>query len=173
MYLEYLILFTDYFKSLNKRNFIYEFVIPFLIGLCIFSLLMFGKTTNATIVFKDNAINLLGILAGFSTAIITILITGSSKSLNEIKKVNTEINIGGKQISLFRLLLINFTYSVITEIFLLIFCLTYPIFLENFEFSKGLKCIAFSTLAFWVIHILFLTIRNLTDFYLTITRDEK
>lgn len=173
MYLEFFILIFDYYKTLNKRVLIYEWILPILFGTFILILLTNGNSTSATKIFKDNSINLLGILAGFSITIITILTTGQSRNLEEIKKKETNFIINKKKISLFRLLLINFTYSVILESFLIIFCLTYPIILENSNFTKDQKYIVFSILVTVIIHLLLLTIRNLTDFYLIITKTEK
>jgi hypothetical protein len=173
MYLEFFILIADYFKSLNKRVALYEWIFPLFFGVCIFTILFYGENSSATKVFKDNSINLLGILAGFSITIITILTTGHSKNLENIKKKMTTVKIGKNTISLFQLLLINFTYSVILETFLIIFCLTYPIFLSNFIVPLIPKIVIFSVLVFLIVHVLLLTIRNLTDFYLIITRPEK
>lgn len=170
MYLEFFILIADYFRTLNKRIAVYEWVLPSILGVAIFSLLYFGSDVRATKVFKDNSINLLGILSGFSITIITILTTGHSCNLERIKKKKTNVEIGDKKISLYRLLLINFTYSVILEAFLIIFCLTYPLIISNFKIPNLGKYIVFSVLVFLIIHVLLLTIRNLTDFYLIITR---
>jgi len=170
MYLEFFILIVDYFRTLNKRIIIYEWLLPLVLGLIIFFLLKIGANVNATKIFKDNSINLLGILAGFSITIITILTTGHSRNLEQIKKVETKVKIGNNKVTLYRLLLINFTYSVILEAFLIIFCLTYPLVLSNLEIPIIGKYVVFSVLVFLIIHVLLLTIRNLTDFYLIITR---
>ena len=148
MYLEFLLLIADYFRTLSKRVFFFEWLLPFIIGIGIFLLLFFGSTTSATIVFKDNAINLLGILVGFSITIITILTTGQGQNLDEIKNKKTNIKINKENITLFRLLLINFTYSVIVEVGLIIVCLIYPLLIENIKFNQNLKYVGFSILVF-------------------------
>lgn len=173
MYLEFLLLIADYFRTVSKRVFIFEWLLPLLVGVGIFLLLFFGTTTSATIVFKDNAINLLGILVGFSITIITILTTGQGQNLDEIKNKKTNIKINKKNITLFRLLLINFTYSVIVEVGLIIVCLIYPLLIENINFNQNLKYIGFSILVFLILHIMLLTMRNLTDFYLILVKPSK
>lgn len=173
MYLEFLLLIADYFRTVSKRIFFFEWLFPFLIGVGIFSLLFFGTSTSATIVFKDNAINLLGILVGFSITIITILTTGQGQNLDEIKNKETKIKINKEKITLFRLLLINFTYSVIIEVGLIIVCLIYPLFVENIGINKNIKYIGFSILVFLILHIMLLTMRNLTDFYLILIKPTK
>jgi len=173
MYLEFLLLIADYFRTVTKRIFIFEWILPFAIGVGIFLLIFFGSSTSATIVFKDNAINLLGILVGFSITIITILTTGQGKNLDEIKNKITDIKINNEKITLFRLLLINFTYSVIIEVSLIIVCLIYPLLIENIELNLIVKYVGFSILVFLILHIMLLTMRNLTDFYLILIKPEK
>jgi hypothetical protein len=173
MYLEFLLLIADYFRTLSKRVFFFEWLLPFIIGIGIFLLLFFGSTTSATIVFKDNAINLLGILVGFSITIITILTTGQGQNLDGIKNKKTNIKINKENITLFRLLLINFTYSVIVEVGLIIVCLIYPLLIENIKFNQNLKYVGFSILVFLILHIMLLTMRNLSDFYLILVKPPK
>lgn len=173
MYLEFLLLIADYFRTVTKRIFIFEWILPFITGIGIFLLLFFGSSTSATIVFKDNAINLLGILVGFSITIITILTTGQGKNLDEIKSKVTDIKINNEKITLFRLLLINFTYSVIIEVSLIIVCLIYPLLIENIGMNLIVKYAGFSILVFLILHIMLLTMRNLTDFYLILIKPEK
>ena len=173
MYLEFFILISDYLKTLTKRIFLFEWILPLILSFIIFFFLYYGKTVGVADAFKNNSINLLGILVGFSITIITILTTGQSRNLEEIKKTKTETIINNKPISLYRLLLINFTYSVIIEVFLIIVFLTYPLINKNIEISRLFKLIVFSTLVFMIIHILLLTIRNLTDFYLILTKSDK
>lgn len=173
MYLEFLLLITDYFKTVSKRIFFFEWLFPFIIGIAIFLLLIFGSSTSATIVFKDNAINLLGILVGFSITVITILTTGQGQNLDEIKEKKTKIKINNEIITLFRLLLINFTYSVIIEVALIIICLIYPLIIDNIKINANIKYVGFSILVFLILHIMLLTMRNLTDFYLILIKPTK
>lgn len=173
MYLEFVLLIADYFRTISKRIFYFEWLFPFIIGIGIFLLLLFGSSTSATFIFKDNAINLLGILVGFSITVITILTTGQGQNLDEIKEKKTNIKINNDFITLFRLLLINFTYSVIMEVALIIVCLIYPLFTDNIRISANIKYVGFSVLVFLIVHIMLLTIRNLTDFYLILIKPHK
>ena len=110
------------------------------------------------------------VLVGFSITIVIILTTGHSKNLDEIKKTKTKITLNSKKISLFRLLIINFTYAVIVEIFLILVCLIYPLILDKLAVPYYAKLIGFSIVFMLVIHILLLNIRNLTNFCLIITK---
>ncbi|PKP23047.1 MAG: hypothetical protein CVU05_01330 [Bacteroidetes bacterium HGW-Bacteroidetes-21] len=170
MYLEFLLLLSDYFKTLTKRLFIYELIIPAIIGVLIYCLLKNGAVVSSCANFRNNSLTLLGVLVGFSITIITILTTGNSRNLEEIKNIKTKVKIGSQEASLFRLLLINFTYSVVIEIFLIIVNLIYPLIADNYRMRIEIKYIGFSLIVFLIVHVLLLTIRNLTDFYMIITK---
>lgn len=170
MYLEFILLISDYIKTLDRRTLIYEWLLPIILSATIYFILQSGESVKSTEAFKSSSISLLGILAGFSITIITILTTSHSRNLDEIKKKKTKVKIGKEEISLYQLLLINFTYSVVVEAGLIIFCLLYPIILENFKISSTTKYIGFSILAGLIVHVLLLTIRNLTSFYFILTK---
>lgn len=170
MYLDFLILISDYYKTVDRRVFIYEWGIPFFIAIFILVLLFFNGTTSSYQTYNTNLVRLFAVLVGFSITIITILTTGQSKNLEEIKKNIIDVRINGKKISLFRFLIINFTYTVIIEILLIIFCLISPIIIENISLRNEIKYIGFSILVALTLHVLLLTIRNLTDFCLIITK---
>jgi len=99
-----------------------------------------------------------------------IITTGNSENLALIKKKVTKLTIGNKKVTLFDLLLINFTYSVVIEIMLIIILLICPILLANIPFPHIIKIIGFSCLSGMIIHVLLLTTRNLTDFYLILMK---
>lgn len=169
MYLEFFLLFLDYFKTLNKRVFIYEWVFPLIVSFILFFLNCRYDLSSFKI-FKENSINILGVLLGFSIAIITIITTGSGKNIEGIKNEKTNFRKNNVNLSLYDLILINFTYSVILEILVLINCLLIPLLSNLFEINHRIKLIMYSTMVFLVLHILLLTMRNLTDFYLIITK---
>ena len=171
MYLEFLILLSDYYKTIDKKIFIYEWLVPFLLGCLIFYVFWIGGSKPSTLNFNNNLVRLLAVLVGFSITIITILTTGNSKNLREIKETITDKKINGKQISLFHLLIVNFTYTAVVEILMIIFCLLYPLILDKIVVPEILKFIGFSILVALTVHVLLLSIRNLTDFCLVITKE--
>ncbi len=169
MYLEFLILMLDYFKTLTKRILIFEWVFPIVITVIVM-FLNCESSYIALVAFKENSINIIGILLGFSIAIITIITTGGGKNIENIKLIKTKILIGKKALSLFEVLLINFTYSVVIEILIILGCLVMPL-MSSFIYFNGIgKIISYSILVFSVLHILLLTLRNLTDFYFIVTK---
>lgn len=169
MYIEFFLLIFDYFKTITKRIFFFEIGIPFLLVVILF---FFNKNEDfaAYKLFKENSINILGVLLGFSITVITIFTTGSGKSIDEIKILKTRFKIGTNPITLYELLIINFTYSVVLEVLVIVGCLVMPLFSSKAYFNIQLKLCLYLTLVYLVIHILFLTMRNLTDFYLIITK---
>jgi len=170
MYTEFLYSIFDYYKTLNKQSIIFEIIFPLLLGGLIFYLLYFRGDLTHVSDFRDNVLTLLGVLVGFSITIITILTTGTSNNLNEIKQRPTSKKLGTKLLSLFDVLLINFTYSVVLEILLIIVHLIYPFILSNYEVNQCVKIVVFSITFATVIHVLLLTIRNMTDFYLVLIK---
>lgn len=173
MYLDFLLIIADYFRTLDRRVFIYEWILPLILAISMGFLFGYKGLPTITETFNNNVIRLLAVLAGFSITIVIILTTGDNKNLDEIKKTKTEITLNSKKISLFRLLIINFTYAVIVEIVLILVCLIYPFILDKLAIQYCAKLIGFSIVFMLVIHILLLNIRNLTDFCLIITKEEK
>jgi hypothetical protein len=120
--------------------------------------------------FKESSLNILGVLLGISIAIITILVTGGGKNLEQIRNVKTPVKINNKQVSLYELLLINFSYTIVIEIFVILSCLILPLFTKFILFSNEIKITLYGFLVFLTIQILLVTIRNITDFYLIVSK---
>jgi len=170
MYLEYILLIIDYYKTLNKRLVLYEICIPLLISIGLYFVI---NVTNLSLCvgFIKKSLPLLGILVGFSITIITILTTSHSRNIENIKNIKTKLKRGNDRITVYNLLIINFTYSVIIEIFLIIIQLIYPFFAGFLGLNWKINGFIFSV--YLLIHVLLLTIRNLTDFYFIISKPEK
>ncbi|MCB0752130.1 MAG: hypothetical protein KDC52_11695, partial [Ignavibacteriae bacterium] len=107
MNIEFLILFVKYYKTFDVRTVVFDIISPLLIGLIVYFTLMTGVSIESTLVFKENSISLLGILAGFSITIITILTSSESKIIQCLRLKNSEFKYGNKKITLFEVLLIN------------------------------------------------------------------
>lgn len=164
MYLEFMYLFSDYFKTLTKKEVIYEMLLPLIASILISICLCYGNNFESLSKFKDNSITVLGILIGFSITIITVITTNNNRTIRDII---TEKIVSGKKISLYQLFLINFTYSVVIEVFTVILLMVMPIFINNYHFFQIIivKIIGYSFLCFVILHVLLLNIRNMTGFY--------
>lgn len=170
MNIEFILLVFDYFKVLKRRDFVSEWVLPLIISALVFvsnrgacDLLESFRNSSGTIT------NLLGVLIGFSIAVITLLLTASSKNIEEIKTYTTQYKISGKQLTLYDLLLIHYSYSVVIEILLTIFNLIIPGLLKEYS-PRLIVNLLNSFNIFLVSHILLLTIRNITGFYFTLMK---
>ena len=169
MYLEYLLLIIDYYRTLTLKVLLFEWGIPIVLTVAILYL-NFNCDITAYKVFKDNSINILGVLLGFSIAIITIITTGNGENLENIKKKKTKFKIGNKVLTLYDLILINFTYSVIIEIFIIVCSLIMQLISSVIVFNDSVKMTFYSFFVFLVLHIFLLTIMNFTDFYFILTK---
>lgn len=165
MNIEFLLLVIDYFRTIKIRDFVLEWILPLLIGIAIY----FSNTSNCNVeeLFKSvsgNVTSLLGVLIGFSVAVITILVTTNSKNIDEIKAKETEYKISNKKLTLFDLMLINYTYSVVIEVLLTVFNLTAPNLLR-LSLSNNSMNLLNSVDVFLTCHVLLLILRNITNFY--------
>ena len=172
MYIEYFLIIVDYYKTLTRRILLFEWLIP-----VSFALLLVSLNNKITFdnykIFKDSSLNILGVLLGFSIAVITIITTGSGKNIENIKSIKTDFKLNNDFITLYDLILINFTYSVIVEIIIIVSCLVFPMISAYILISHKVKLVLYSMMLILVVHILFLTIRNLTDFYLIVRSKAK
>ena len=158
IYSEFRYVLKDYFLTLTKKEFWFEWIIPLLIGSTCFFALFFKEPIEIPD-FNSAFITLLGILVGFSIAMLTVMTTSSNKNVEFIKKMKSGYIIDNIDVSLYRLFLINIGYSIIIEIFLLIFNIVIPIVLSNHNLYT------FSISIFLITHILFVNIRTVTNFY--------
>jgi hypothetical protein len=171
MYLDYILIIADYFKTLNKRVIIYEWVVPIVIAMAFSLLFIIKGLPSITHNFNSNVIRVMAVLVGFSITIIIILTTGHSRNLEDIKSHKTKIIMNGGNVTLFRLLIINFTYAVVVEIGLILILLIYPLVLDKVQVSVPLKLIGFAVVLIFVVHVLLLNIRNVTDFCIVMAKD--
>lgn len=166
MNIEFLLLIADYFRILTWRDIKADWVLPSALGATFFALNIGNCDINETIKsLADNAISLLGILVGFSIAVITLLITANTRNIEEIKKKDAcKIN-DSRVVSLFEVMVITYSYAVIISVFLIIFNL----FLPSFGYNKGAYLLKANVIAsidvLLILHILFVTIRNVSNFY--------
>ena len=159
MYLEFVILIWDYLKTLNTRKVLYKIVIPLIPT--IITIFSFSEKLNIFREIVNTSIDIIGILLGFSIATITIFITGNGKNIDKIKSTKTNITIGEEGISLYRLILINFGYSIVIEILFILLYIVTPLFCNISSII-----VIYSIMVYMIIHLLLVTLRNMTDFYL-------
>jgi hypothetical protein len=172
MYLEFIYTIFDYYRTLKRTSFLFDVVLPLLIGGFILFIFCNNGNNSDMKSYNSNALALLGVLVGFSITIITILTTGTSRNLNEIKEKITSIKIGKRILSIYDLLVVNLTYLVIIEVFLIVTHLIYPFILSNFSINTKIKYVVFCIVFATLIHSLLLTIRTMTNFYFIMIKKE-
>lgn len=166
MYCEFIFVLIDYFSSIDKRIAIYEWAIPAILGCAIGWYAMYSDNINLPYEAIKELMAFLATLLGFTLAALTLFLTGR---VEHTKKYLTNKMIRGKNISLYRLTIISYSYIIIIEAFL---CLGFYIS-RTFDFTIN-QHVALSTNCFFIVitlNVLLATIRTITDLYLIITKE--
>ena len=168
MYFEFIFVIGDYISTLNKRVALYEWGIPVVLGITS-GVLSYLNDANLLYNVIQSAVPIIATLLGFTLAALTLFLTGNSK-IEDAKKYMTEKKMSGKKISLYKLIVISYSYLILIETIL---CIGYYIgilfpFIYNIYVCVGLNTI-FIVL---MLNVLLSTIRSITDLYFVITRHE-
>ena len=126
VYTEWIRPLHDYYCTILLPEVIYEIVVPIIISLvCSIIYKTNNKTAIALSKLADILPTVVSILIGFTVMLITILLTVSGGNIEELKKQKTNKKIGGKFVSLYQGLHIQFSHSLLLEIALLLMVLVY------------------------------------------------
>lgn len=169
----------DYFASRKK---IYnKFIIPLIIAIVSLLFAIFSNIGNSEKIlltfseFIDTQINIVAILISFSIAIITILVSADNKNIQCLKETDSNKKqykpVGGKQLSLFQILLSNIAYNAIVEIIYLVVLIAISL-LRNLLPIETLKYIT-AVCIFIILHILFVLLESVAQMYLTFWANKK
>lgn len=154
MYGEFYFLIEAYFRTISKKEAFYEIIIPLIVAICIPWVL--NITINKDII--SSIINLMAIVLGFVIAAITILLTSGNINLERAKEHTLSKKIFGKKVTLFRLLLILFFYIAFISLIELI------VSIGTQYFGNYGKIASFINI-FLTLHLLLLSIRNITNLF--------
>ncbi len=164
LYTDFSFTLVDYISVLKKREIAFEWVIPLLAAL-----LVYFKIENIPGVQVDckfmqstisTLINLFAILVGFTMASIAIFTTADIKKVPILEK-KSDREIRGHKIKNHRFIFVNLIYSSVSSLIMLITTLVGTILLYFEEYSV----LILSVLVFGTLHVLFLSIRNITSLY--------
>lgn len=172
IYSEFIKPVGDYYCTLKKNYLIYEIVLPSAIGIC--CAVIYGICNKADIALDklcDILPDTIAILIGFSTLLITLLLTGNEKAIDRLKKYETEIELHGSKVSLYQCLHIQFTHSVFTEI-LLILLIFFYFFLKIFNLSYIIYSIFLGLFVLLTLNIFLSLLRGITNLYFSYFKDE-
>lgn len=168
MYFEFLFVIGDYFSTLTKRVAIYEWGIPVVLGITS-GILSYLNEANLLYDVIQSTVPIIATLLGFTLAALTLFLTGNSK-IEEAKKYMTEKKVSGKRISLYKLIVISYSYLILIETIL---CIGYYIGILFPFISNMYVCVGINTIFIvLMLNVLFSTIRSITDLYFVITRHE-
>jgi hypothetical protein len=174
IYGEWLIPLVDYFKTIKKNEVLYEIIIPLFSAIVVtiichllgFSIHVLGK-------LRDLLCTTLSILIGFTITCLTVLVTSDNAAINKLKTEKTDFRIiGGQVITLYRWILIMFSYLLISQVILLILIFLFAFINKVFN-NYLLASILLSISIYSILHILLLLIRNITNLYCTFCGKEK
>ena len=166
MYIEFIFVFIDYFSTLEKKSFMHDWGIAILISSI--SIFINSHKDINTYSFINEANSFITTLLGFTLASLSLFLA-SNIHIDKLKHIKTNKTIRGKKISLYKLLLINFSYSIVIESIL---CVSFYIgkLLPNI-FSEYVSIIINLIYIILFFNILLLTIRSITDLYFIISKE--
>ena len=121
LYLEWCKPIFDYYLTLKFKHFTFEIFFPAIIGiLCSAAYERIEKVDIALNALSDLMPTAISILIGFTTMLITLLLTSSGENIDKLKCHNTNQKLNGEIISLYQSLHIQFSHSLFSEIIFLI-----------------------------------------------------
>jgi hypothetical protein len=169
LYFEYIHPINDYFRTIKLNEIIFEWVLPFAITAPIYKYILPDLEGAHIGTVCGYIINFLAILIGFSVTCLTILSSASSESIDKLKKKESHRSLHNKKISLYHLIVINFIFLLVMEFFNLFFNLGFFLFSSKIS-NIGFLPEFFSVSIFITCHVIFLNIRNVTNFYFVFSR---
>lgn len=171
IYTDFTFTILDYISTIKKREIVYEWLLPFLISLFVY--FKAGDIPGIKIDCEfiksliSVLINLFAILVGFTMAAIAIFTTADVSKVPILQQLS-EREIRGNKIKNYRFVFLNLIYSAISNLFMLMITLFFTIFLYFDKYS--LLTLAFLT--FGTLHVLFLSVRNITSLYFIFFNNE-
>lgn len=165
MYLEFLYIVFDYLFTLNKRERRFEWGIPIVLGI-ISAALAIQSDGNIQYNFIKEIISFLCTSLGFTLAAIALILS-SNHLETRTREYPTKRTVRNKPISLYRLIVISFSYIIIMESIL---CLFYYIGYLFQNVALGCWAVIPNTLfIIGVFNTLFATIRMIASLFFVIS----
>lgn len=164
LYTDFSFTILDYVSTIKKREIVYEWLLPLTISLIVYFKVesIPGIKINCEFIKSiiSTLINLFAILVGFNMAAIAIFTTADISKVPILQEIS-ERKIRGNKITNYRFVFLNLIYSAISSLLMLLLTLIFTIFLYYDNFSL----VILSILTFGTMHVLFLSIRNITTLY--------
>lgn len=165
LYLEWLKPIFDYYSTLKFKYVIFEILLPLLIGIfCTIKYTELGKVDVALDALCELLPTIISILIGFTTMLITLLLTSSGGSIRRLKNIITEQELDGSPLSLYQSLHIQFLHSLFSEILFLLLVFMY-LYLKGFEPSAWVFVVSLGVFVFYIVNILLSILRGIVNVY--------
>lgn len=169
LYLEFLIPVKDYLITLKRRECLFDWLVPLLLAIFAYIFVLRPATyTNETKEFVGQIVNVLGVLLGFSIASVTLLLTSSSQTIEQLRNnIADGRKIGGTPISVYQLTLITFNILLFLEMSGTLINLMYGLVTSvDIGFRDYTWKVFYTFDCFLITQVLALNIRNTTNMYL-------
>ncbi|SMC99673.1 hypothetical protein SAMN02746065_11987 [Desulfocicer vacuolatum DSM 3385] len=164
LYTDFSFTIIDYIFTIKKREIVYEWVVPLALSILVYFKIndIPGISINCDFIKSiiSILINMFAILVGFTMAAIAIFTTADISKI-EILGKESERKIHGKPISNYRFVFLNLIYSAISSLFMLLLTLFFTVALYFDKYSL----LIIAVLCFGTLHVLLLSIRNITTLY--------
>ena len=162
LYAEFIYSAYDYFSIVYLKEFIFDYVLPVTISLMVYFCVPKELITNDFVDnFSSYVINFLAIIIGFTITCVVLLISMDKKENSKLNSC-TKRKIHGVCVSIHRVLLSNFVYIVLFELFSLLYNVFMLIAIKLFSINPSML---FAVNVFLVFHVIFNNIRNVSNFY--------
>lgn len=165
MYLEFLYIILGYHSSLTKKEKWFDIYIP--IGMAMASI-VYAVFSNSDIqyLFIKDVITFIETLLGFTLAALTLLLS-NSRMEEKTRSYPTKRTIRGKHISMYELIVVFYSYLIVSETILCVFYYVASLFPT---IDIGIMADVFNTIfIIGVFHVLFTTIRTVSNLYFVAT----
>jgi hypothetical protein len=161
--LEFLIPILDYFVSMDRRDWAWDWILPAVSSVLLYCIFLEKINPAQAKELMGIQINTIAVLLGFAMTCLTVFATSSSPNIDNLKTTDSGKKTGENRLSLYQVMLANYTFTLIISILALLYAvIVYFLFLSRQPSSHGVWV---SLGILLLLHILFLNIRNMTNFY--------
>ncbi len=171
IYLEFLFPVKDYFLSVNLREGIFDWVVPLFVSSVLYFVVIKNLSMQIILSIAGYYINVLAILIGFSITCLTVLTTSNNENIKDLREQRIERKIDGIKISLYRLILITFSFALCIELLSLLLNILYCLIYSTKNIRNYSKAF-FSFNLMLLLAVIAINIRNIVNFYFIHFRKE-
>ena len=172
--IEGIFIFLDYYSSLSRRKAICEILLPFVVAVtCSLIYLRQGLVNYALVKLSDILPAAVSILIGFSAMIVTLLTTGESKRVNELRELSTGKEVRGKPLTYYQKILIQNIHVLFNEIILLLVVFIY-LYLNGLKILNDIWLVFFLIIeTYFLINILVSILGTIATVYFAFYNSDK